>query len=108
MFQVAAWLIVAAIVVLSLVKPSLRPVLLSHNLEHALVFAGAGFAAAIAYPARPARLMLLLILFAAGIEIAQFFAPGRHPSRIDFAVDAVAACIGAAVALMFLRSRARS
>ena len=40
LFQAAGWLLVVAIVVLSLVAPSLRPVtFLPHNLEHAAAFA---------------------------------------------------------------------
>ncbi len=106
MFQVAAWLTVAAIGVLSLVAPSLRPVtVMPHTLEHAAIFALAGFAAGAASPARPLRLMMMLVIFAAAIELAQFYAPGRHPSRIDFAVDALAACAGATVALALMKLR---
>jgi VanZ family protein len=109
MFQVAAWLTVAAIGVLSLVAPSLRPVtVLPHNLEHAAIFALAGFAAGVAYPARPLRLLAMLVIFAGAIELAQFYAPGRHPSRIDFVVDAFAGCAGAAIALVLMKLRGRA
>ena len=44
LFQAAGWLLVVAIVVLSLVAPSLRPVtFVPHNLEHVAIFAVTGF-----------------------------------------------------------------
>ncbi|HMK79921.1 MAG TPA: hypothetical protein VK438_09735 [Xanthobacteraceae bacterium] len=49
--KLLAWLCLAAIVVLSLVKPSLRPVTaLPHNLEHAGIFALAGLAVGLSGP----------------------------------------------------------
>jgi len=99
--QLFAWLCIAAIVALSLVKPSLRPVTaLPHNLEHAGIFAIAGLAFGFGYPGHWLRNMLLLTVFAGAIEIAQLYAPGRHARWIDFVVDAAAACVGVALALV--------
>jgi hypothetical protein len=42
-----------------------------------------------------------LVIFAGAIELAQLFAPGRHARLSDFIVDASAACIGLAAALVF-------
>jgi len=54
--QLFAWACIAAIAVLSLVAPAWRPVTaLPHNLEHAAIFAIAGFAAGLGYPNRPAQ-----------------------------------------------------
>ena len=53
-------------------------------------------------------IMMMLMIFAGAIELAQFFAPGRHPSRIDFVVDAFAACAGAAIALVLMKLRGRA
>jgi VanZ family protein len=105
-FQVAAGLVLAAIVVLSLVKPSLRPVtVLPHGLEHAAIFALAGLAAGLAYPSRPALTIAMLVAFSAAVEVAQLVVPGRHARLIDFVVDAGAACIGAALASLVRRMR---
>jgi VanZ like protein len=99
--KLLAWLCLAAIVALSLVKPSLRPVtVLPHNLEHAAIFAIAGLAVGLGYPRHWLRNALLLIAFAAAVEIAQLYAPGRHARWIDFFVDAAAACVGVALAVM--------
>jgi VanZ family protein len=76
-----------------------------HGLEHAAIFAIAGFAAALGYPGRPAFTMAALVLFSAAVELAQLFVPGRHARLIDFVVDAAAACIGAAAARLIARVR---
>lgn len=99
LFQAIGWLCVAAIVVLSLVAPSLRPVtFVPHHLEHAAIFAAAGLALGLGYPGRTAHHMVMMVIFAAAIELAQFYAPGRHPRLIDFTVDALGACAGVALA----------
>src|SRR4051812_44417333 len=79
-FRLIAWACVAAIVMLSLVSPSLRPVtILPHNLEHLAIFALTGFALGLGYPGHLVRNLALLVVFAGAIEIAQFVTPGRHP-----------------------------
>jgi VanZ family protein len=106
LIQVAAWACVAAIVALSLVSPALRPVtILPHNLEHLAIFVIAGFALGLGYPGHLVRLMMLLVIFAGAIELAQFVAPGRHPRLIDFVVDAASACAGALLAALIMRRR---
>jgi VanZ family protein len=104
LFQVIAWACVAGIVFLSLVSPSLRPVTkLPHNLEHLAIFIITGLALGLGYPGRLARHMVLLMIFAAAIELAQFAMPGRHPRLVDFVVDALSACAGAALAALVVR-----
>ena len=102
--QAATWIVLTAIVFLSLVSPSLRPVtILPHNLEHAGIFVLAGFAVGLGYPLHTLRNMVALTIFAGAIELAQLFVPGRHARWIDFAVDALAACLGVALAAMMAR-----
>jgi VanZ family protein len=109
LFQLIAWICFTAIAVLSLVSPSLRPVtVLPHNLEHGAMFALTGLAVGLGYPARPVLQLIAMVAFAGAIELAQFFAPGRHARLIDFVVDASGACAGVliAVVLASLWSRA--
>jgi len=102
----AGWLCIVAIAVLSLVAPSLRPVtIVPHALEHAAIFAIAGLALGLGYPGRTAHHMLMMAVFAGAIELAQFYAPGRHPRLIDFVVDALGACAGVAAAALIARFR---
>ena len=108
LFQLAGWACVIAIAALSLVAPSLRPVtILPHDLEHAAIFAITGFTLGLGYPNRIQLQMSAMIVFAAVIELAQIYAPGRHARVIDFVVDAFAACAGVAVAAVLMRLRTR-
>ena len=51
--RASAWLLALAIVVLSLVPPSYRPITeASHNIEHFAIFLATGFAFCVAYPDR--------------------------------------------------------
>src|SRR4051812_14429303 len=84
LFQFAGWACVIAIAALSLVAPSLRPVtMLPHDLEHAAIFALTGFTLGFGYPNRIQLQMSVLTIFAALIELAQLYAPGRHARVID-------------------------
>ena len=104
LFQAIGWLCVLAIIVLSLVAPAWRPVtFLPHDLEHLAIFIMTGFALGLGYPGRTAQHMAMLVIFAAAIELAQFYVPGRHPRLIDFLVDALGACAGAALAALATR-----
>ena len=108
LFQALGWLCVLAIILLSLVAPSLRPVtFLPHSLEHAAIFAITGLALGVGYPGRVVQHMAMLVIFAAAIELAQFYAPGRHPRLIDFVVDALSACVGVALAAVVMRRQPR-
>jgi VanZ family protein len=104
LFRGIAWACVAAIVILSLVSPSLRPVTrLPHNLEHLAIFAVTGFTLGLGYAGRLVHHIALLVIFAGAIELAQFVTPGRHPRLIDFVVDAASACAGAVLAALVVR-----
>jgi VanZ family protein len=97
--RVAAWVFIAAIVVLSLVPPSLRPETgAPHSVERFTVYAATGFVFGLGYKHRHDLLTILLVIFSGSIEIAQLFVPGRHARLSDFIIDAIAACIGIAMA----------
>ena len=108
LFRILAWLCLATIGALSVVAPSMRPVtFLPHNFEHVAIFSLAGLAIGLGYPNRTAPHMVTLTLFAAAVELAQFYAAGRHPRFSDLVVDALGACAGVAAALMLTRKAAR-
>ena len=101
LLQLFAWACIATIAVLSLVAPAWRPVtVLPHSLEHAAIFALAGLAAGLGYPARPALTAAAFVIFAGAIELAQIPLPGRHARLSDFAIDALAACAGVGAAFV--------
>jgi VanZ family protein len=99
--KIASWTLAAAIIILSVVPPSLRPETgVPHELEHFLIYAITGFAFGIAYELQYAALAILLALFAGSVEIAQLFIPGRHARLSDFIVDAIAMCAGAIAVML--------
>jgi VanZ family protein len=89
----AAWALLAAIVVLTLVPPSERPVTgLPRELEHSVIFAAAGAAFAIAYRGR-ITVLVLAVICSGALEFAQSFVPGRHARVGNFMTDALSACL---------------
>jgi len=94
-FQVVAWLLILAIVMLSLGPPSTRPVTgAGHNFEHLLIFVATGAAFGLGYPRRFLLLPVALLAFAGAIEVAQMMVPGRHSRLSDFLTDAAASYVG--------------
>jgi len=93
--KIATWLLVTAIVVLSLVPPKLRPESgVGHNYEHAIIFFVTGIAAAIGYRVDIRLLCSAAIVFCGGLELLQNIVPGRHARMSDFIVDSGAAILG--------------
>jgi VanZ like family len=107
--RIAAWALTAAIVILSLVPPTLRPETgAPHGVEHLTIFAATGFAFGLGYKCRHDLLAILLVIFSGSIEIAQLFVQGRHARLGDFIIDAVAACIGLVMASLLSSARVRT
>jgi VanZ family protein len=95
MARAVAWLVLAAIVVLSLIPPTARPTTVApHAFEHAGIFLLDGLAFGVAYLGRQRWLSVGAVAFCAAIELAQLMVPGRHARVSDFVVDAIAACAG--------------
>jgi VanZ family protein len=102
--RTVAWLMLSAIVVLTMVPPGLRPItFLPHKIEHAGIFLVAGISFGIAYLGRECVLSIGAFVFCAAIELAQLYVPGRHARLSDFIVDAVAAVMGVFVGPIVLR-----
>lgn len=100
--RTAAWLLLGAITVLSIVPASLRPVTAApHDLEHFGIFVAAGAAFAAGYNIRIERFFLLAVAYCAVIEIMQIFLPSRHARFSDLLVDGASACAGIAVVRLF-------
>jgi hypothetical protein len=98
--RVLAWLLIAAIVALSLVPPFIRPMTgAPHDLEHLSIFVLAGIVFGLAYRSHHLYQAIGFILFTGAIELAQLAVPGRHARLADFVVDAASACIGVLAAL---------
>lgn len=102
--RVAAWILAASIVFLTLAPPALRPITgVPHDLEHFGVFAATSFAFGCAY-GRWYLVIAALMAFAGVMEVGQYFVPGRHARLQDFIVDEFATCIGFAASYVVLHS----
>src|ERR1043165_1163255 len=95
LFRGLAWALLAVILILSVVPPTLRPETAApHDLEHFAIFALCGFAFSIGYRSHHLFQAIGLVAFSGSIELLQLMAPGRHARLIDFALDAPASCRG--------------
>ena len=94
-----AWGLAAAVAFATLGPAEQRPHSnLGQNGEHALAFVLLGLAFGLAYTRNRLLTAAFVIAFTGLIEILQFLAPGRHARLEDFVVDALAACLGLALA----------
>jgi len=97
--RVIAWSLAAAVTFATLGPARLRPHAdLGQNGEHALAFVLVGLAFGLAYRRNRLLTALVAVAMTGAIEVLQFWAPGRHARLGDFVVDALAACIGLAIA----------
>jgi cell shape-determining protein MreD len=100
-FRIIAWLLTAAVAFATLGPPQYRPHSgLGHDGEHALAFVLVGFAFGLAYSRRRLLAAVVAVLLIGALELLQLWMPGRHATLEDFVVDALAACVGIAVAAM--------
>jgi VanZ family protein len=96
----------AAIILLSVVPPGLRPVTrIPHIVEHAGIFFFDGLVFGIAYFAYLRWSTVFAVVVCAGVELLQLMAPGRHARLSDFIVDAGAACLGLLAGQYLVRIR---
>ena len=102
--QIVAWLLIVAILMLSLGPPSTRPVTgAGNNLEHLLIFVAMGAAFGLGYPRRFLLLPVALLAFTGAIEVAQMMVPGRHARMSDFLTDAAATCVGIGLSFVVVK-----
>ena len=99
LIRLGAWLLAAAVTFFTLGPPRFRPrAMLGQDADHSLAFLLVGLAFAYAYPRHRRLAMLIAVVLIGALELLQFLAPGRHARLEDFAVDALAAIAGFALA----------
>lgn len=93
-----SWLVLAGLVIVTLVPIEFRPHSgLSAQAERFIAFAIAGCCLALAYPRRLRLAILLLFLFAASLEAAQFLAATRHAGLRDVIIKLLGGGAGLAL-----------
>jgi VanZ family protein len=104
MVRLSAWLLAAAVTFATLGPPRFRPhANLGQDGEHALAFVLIGLAFGLAYRQHRLLSAAIAVVLTGALEVAQFWAPGRHARLEDFIVDALAACAGFVVAALLDR-----
>jgi VanZ family protein len=102
--RIVAWLLALAILVLSVVPARLRPGTgLPHDVEHFGIFVLTGFAFGLGYARRYSAIAIVIAMtiFAAAIETAQLFVPGRYALLTDLFLNTLALFYGFAAATCF-------
>lgn len=100
------WIVLAAITVLSLLPLQFAVQSgVSDKIEHFVAYAALTAAGRIGYRDRPApwALALAVIAFGIGIEVAQYFIPGRMMSGWDVFANTTGVLIGLGVSWLVLR-----
>ena len=95
-----AWFGILAVVILSVVPATERPVTgAGQTFEHFVTFVLVAGTFAIGYRLSLMRLLLLAFLFCGGIELLQVPLPTRHARLSDFVIDFFGSCF--AIGLVF-------
>ena len=102
LLRLFAWSLAAAVAFATLGPPGLRPHSnLGQDGEHALAFVLLGAAFGLAYTRNRWLTAVLAVGLTGALELLQLWMPGRHARLEDFMVDALAACVGLAIAAAF-------
>ncbi|MCJ2020237.1 MULTISPECIES: hypothetical protein [unclassified Methylobacterium] len=106
--RIAAWILVAFIVAVTLVPIGLRPVV-THNpsIERIAAYALAGLLMMVGYPRHRLQILIGSVLLAGGLEAAQTLTSTRHGRFEDFLIKAGAALAGAVTGLVVATLAAR-
>ena len=97
--RIIAWILAAAVAFATLGPPTYRPHSeLGQDGEHALAFILVGLAFGLAYSRNRWATVAVSVVMIGVLEILQLWMPGRHARLQDFVVDALAACVGLALA----------
>ncbi|TXM94651.1 hypothetical protein FV232_00790 [Methylobacterium sp. WL30] len=110
-FRVTAWLVVAALVFVTLSPIDLRPSVAPANVERALAYGTLGMLFALAYPCRWLVVLVGVVALAAILELGQGLTLTRHGRLADFVVKGGAAMLGTGLAIAtttLVSRRARS
>ncbi len=92
--RLAAWIVAAILVFVTLSPIEARPVIASPHLERAAAYALFGFLLALSYPRRWRLAVMASVAMAGLLELAQGLTASRHGRLFDFSVKGTAAVMG--------------
>lgn len=92
--RIAAWIVAAILVFVTLSPIEARPIVASPHLERAIAYALFGFLLALSYPRRWWLAMVGSVAMAGFLELAQGLTMSRHGRMFDFSVKGTAAIMG--------------
>jgi VanZ family protein len=98
--RVIGLICVGVIAVLSLVPVELRPHIGPKLLEHFGAYFATGLLLALAYPQLRWIIVAVLSVYAAALEIAQMWVPGRTAGIADFVSSSLGVCLGVVLVLV--------
>jgi hypothetical protein len=96
--RIAAWIVAAVLVFVTLSPIEARPVVASPHLERAAAYAVFGFLLVLSYPRRWWLAMTASVAMAGLLELAQGLTASRHGRLFDFSVKGSAAILGVVAA----------
>ena len=104
-----AWMLAAALVVVTWGPQSVRPHLGEPTLERFGAFFVTAVMFVIGYPRRAASVAVGVVVFAIALELGQFIAPGRDPGAMDAIAKALGGLAGVLATVLTLQAfRAKS
>jgi len=103
----SAWLLLVAIAFVTLSPIDLRPQTGHDTAERVLAFAALGAAFGVGYPRRLGFAVAVTCVAAAGLEMAQLLAPGRHARLLDAGEKLAGGLVGVAIAILWQAFSAR-
>lgn len=103
-FRLAAWALLAAIVVLTIGPGELRPATgASAQFERAGIFLIVGILFALAYPRHIGWALVLIVFATVGLEMLQNLLPERHGRGTDALAKLAGAAIGLGIGWLAIR-----
>ncbi|MGR6466006.1 VanZ family protein [Rhizobium sp. PAMB 3182] len=107
-FRVAAWALLAAIVLVTVSPIGLRPhTITTVNLDRAAAYAVMTFVFTFAYPRQWKWVLLFCAAAALGLELAQELSPTRHARLHDAVIKVAGTLCGSAAYWVLTQIRAR-
>jgi hypothetical protein len=107
--RLAAWLLLAGLVFVTLSPVDLRPISpLPTQIERAIALTIVGFVFALAYPRRLVLVAVIVLGATIGLEVLQLVTPSRHGRWPDVAVKLLGGSVGLAGGWLLNRRRPRN